>query len=184
MYFEKPGPENTKTTIKLVLETAKEKGTTHIVVASTGGKSVRVLLDEMDDKDLSIVAVTHNVGFAEEGKIEFDPEIRKEIEAAGHKVLTTTMATRNINKAISSRFGGYSQIEIINASLRMLGQGMKVCPEITAMAADSGLIPFDDVIAVAGTGKGWDTAVIIKANSSNNFFKQKIREIICKPNSF
>jgi uncharacterized protein len=184
MYFDKPGPENTKPAIKLVLETAKEKGISHIVVASTSGKSVPVLLDEIADKNLKVIVVTHNVGFSEEGKNEFDPKIKKEIEDAGHTVLTSTMATRNINKAISSKFGGYSQIEIINSSLRMLGQGMKVCPEITAMAADSGLIPFDDVIAVAGTGKGWDTAVIIKANSSNHFFKQKIREIICKPNSF
>jgi len=66
----------------------------------------------------------------------------------------------------------------------MLGQGIKVCVEIVAMAADAGLIPFDDVIAVAGTDRGADTVAIIRANSSNNFFKIKVREILAKPRDF
>jgi hypothetical protein len=56
--------------------------------------------------------------------------------------------------------------------------------EIVAMAADSGLIPFSDVIAIAGTGKGADTACVIRANSSNRLFKIKVREIIIKPKEF
>ena len=131
-----------------------------------------------------MVVVSHNVGFLEEGKVPFKPAIRERITTAGHVVLTGTMATRNINKAISTRMGGWSETEIINATMRMFGQGMKVCPEIAAMAADSGLIPFGDVIAVAGSGRGWDTAVVIRANSSNRYFDQKIREILCKPADF
>ena len=49
------------------------------------------------------------------------------------------------------------------------------------MAADSGVIPFDDVITIAGTGRGADTACLIRANSSNRFFKIRIKEIIAKP---
>ena len=184
MYFDKPGAENTEAVIRIVLEAAKERGTGHIVAASTTGKSAKELLEAAGDRDLKIVAVSHNVGFSEEGKSEFDRGIREELEAAGHSVLTATMATRNINKAISTKFGGYSQTEIVNATLRMFCQGMKVCPEIAAMAADAGLIPFDDVIAAAGTGRGWDTAVVVRANSSNRFFDIKIREVLCKPRSF
>ena len=66
----------------------------------------------------------------------------------------------------------------------MLGQGIKVCVEIVVMASDAGLIPPEDVIAVAGTGKGADTAVILKADSSNHFFQIKIREILAKPREF
>jgi hypothetical protein len=39
-------------------------------------------------------------------------------------------------------------------------------------------------LAVAGTGRGADTAVIIGANSSNKFFEIKIREILAKPRVF
>ena len=63
----------------------------------------------------------------------------------------------------------------------MFSQGVKVCVEISAMAADSGVIPFDDVITIAGTGRGADTACLIRANSSNRFFKIRIKEIIAKP---
>ena len=183
MYFEKPGPENTDAVIKAALETATERGLKHIVAAATVGKSVEKLV-KAAGPGLTIVAVTHNVGFGEEGKGEFDPAVREAMTRAGHFVLTATLATRNINKAISNRFGGYSQTEIVNASLRIFGQGAKVAIEVTAMAADAGLVPFDDVIAIGGTGRGWDTALIVRANSSNRFFDLKVREIICKPRSF
>jgi hypothetical protein len=182
MYFDKPGPENTEAAIKAIMEAAKARGIRHVVAASTTGASAQKLLAAAGES-VKLVVVTHNVGFSEEGKDEFDPGIREALTRAGHCVLTGTMATRTINKAISTKFG-YSQTEIVNATLRMFGQGAKVCAEITAMAADSGLIPFDDVIAAAGTGRGLDTALLIRANSSNRFFDLKIREVICKPRGF
>jgi hypothetical protein len=66
----------------------------------------------------------------------------------------------------------------------MLGQGVKVCVEIAAMACDAGLAPADDVICVAGTGQGADTACLIKADSSNRFFQIRVREILAKPREF
>ncbi|MFO8058510.1 MAG: pyruvate kinase alpha/beta domain-containing protein [bacterium] len=183
-YFDSPGREHTDEVVRIVLSAAKEKGLGHLVVASTIGDSSKKLMEAASGHDVKIITVTHNVGFAHEGEGEFDSTVREELEKAGHPVLTATMATRNINKAISARLGGYSQTEIINSTLRMFGQGMKVCPEIAAMAADAGLVPCQDVIAVAGTGRGWDTAVVLQANSSNRFFDIKIKEILCKPRSF
>jgi hypothetical protein len=50
------------------------------------------------------------------------------------------------------------------------------------MAADAGLIRTDeDVISVGGTGKGADTALLLRPVNSFNFFDLKVREIICKP---
>ena len=50
------------------------------------------------------------------------------------------------------------------------------------MAADSGMIPVDeDVIAIAGTEEGADTALVIKPAYSWEFFNLRIKEIICKP---
>jgi hypothetical protein len=56
--------------------------------------------------------------------------------------------------------------------------------EIVAMSADAGLIPFSDVIAVAGTGRGADTAAVIKANTSNRFFDIKLKGYLVKPSDF
>jgi hypothetical protein len=57
--------------------------------------------------------------------------------------------------------------------------------EITLMAADAGLIPFDkDVVAIVGTGKGADKALRIKPANAARLFDLKIREVITKPTDF
>ena len=38
MYFEKPGKENTKETLQAAVRTAKERGISHLVIASTGAE--------------------------------------------------------------------------------------------------------------------------------------------------
>lgn len=66
--------------------------------------------------------------------------------------------------------------------LRVCGQGMKVCVEITMMACDGGCIKMGEkVIVVAGTGGGADFAVVATAASSTNLASLRINEIICKP---
>ena len=52
------------------------------------------------------------------------------------------------------------------------------------MACDAGLIPPGDVVAVGGTERGADTAAVIGANSSNNLFDIRVREILAKPRNF
>jgi hypothetical protein len=67
-------------------------------------------------------------------------------------------------------------------TLRIFGQGTKVAIEITVMAADAGLISgSSDIIAISGTGKGSDTAYVIKPAYSNNFFDLFVKEVIGKP---
>jgi hypothetical protein len=183
MYFEKAGKENTEMTLQIAKDEAIRRGIEHIVVASTWGDTGVRMADMLKESGLSLVVVSHNVGFKEAGKDEFETEKRAHIETLGGKVLTSTMVLRNIGTAIREK-QGYSQQDLIANVLRMFGQGMKVCVEIVAMAADAGLIPFEDVVAVAGTNRGADTAVVIGANSSNRFFDIKIREILAKPAQF
>jgi hypothetical protein len=50
------------------------------------------------------------------------------------------------------------------------------------MAADAGLIPIDrKIIAIAGTSRGADTALVIKPAHAADFFDLKVEEIIAKP---
>jgi hypothetical protein len=71
---------------------------------------------------------------------------------------------------------------IIANTLRMLGQGMKVVIEISVMAADAGLVRVDEeIIAIAGSGRGADYAVVLTPVNSNDFFDLKVKEILCKP---
>ncbi|MGB8217892.1 MAG: hypothetical protein WCE94_11385 [Candidatus Methanoperedens sp.] len=101
----------------------------------------------------------------------------------GGKVHTGTMVLRGLGTALKEK-GSLSYEQIVADTLRIFGQGTKVVVEIVAMSADAGLIPFSDVIAVAGTGRGADTAAIVKANSSNRFFDIKLREYLVKPRDF
>jgi uncharacterized protein len=183
VYFEKAGRENTEAALKAAFEYARVHGIKHVVVASTYGDTAR-LLPGLIEPHINVVVVTHNTGFKEPGVQDFPEEIRREVMDRGVRVLTGTMVLRSLGTAIRDMGGGYSEQELIANTLRMLGQGMKVCVEITAMAADAGLIPPEDIIAVAGTGRGADTVCVIKADSSNRFFKIKVKEVITKPKEF
>jgi hypothetical protein len=183
MYNERVGKENTDRTIDVAFEYALKNHIRHIVVASTTGYTAKRVFERRGDADLDIVVVTHNTGFKAEGDQEFPETLRNELTNKGVKVLTGTMALRGINTAIRETMG-YSEGDLIANTLRIFSQGIKVCVEIVAMAADSGYIPFSDVIAISGTGHGADTACLIKANSSNRFFKIKVKEIIIKPREF
>ncbi|MBW2121241.1 MAG: hypothetical protein JRH07_05270 [Deltaproteobacteria bacterium] len=183
MYFDKAGTENTEATLQIAKEEALKRKINHIVVASTCGDTGLKMAEMLEGTGVSLVVVSHNVGFKEPGKGEFDADKARRIAGLGGRVLTATMVLRNTGTAIREK-QGYSQQDLIANVLRMLGQGMKVCVEIVAMAADAGLIPFADVVAVAGTSRGADTAVIIGADSSNRFFDIKIREILAKPREF
>jgi hypothetical protein len=66
--------------------------------------------------------------------------------------------------------------------LRCFSQGVKVCFEIVLMATDAGLLTSGEkVAAIAGTGRGSDTALVMQAASSQNIRKLRVNEIICKP---
>jgi hypothetical protein len=183
MHFTKPGPENTEATLKLVKAEIENKGIEYVVVASTSGATGVKAAREFRGLKVKLVVITHNSGFQEPGVQEIEPQLKAEIENLGGTVYTGTMVLRSLGRAIKNSVG-YSDNEIVAQVLRMFGQGIKVCIEIVAMAADAGLIPPTNVIAVAGTGRGADTACLISADSSHRFFGIKVREILAKPSEF
>lgn len=180
VYFEKAGKQNTEKALEIALKACEEKGLKHVVVASTFGDTGLKAARLFKDKDINLVVVTHNVGFREPGNLEMTPETREEIEALGAKVYTGTMVFRNIGTAIRE-WQHYSQQDLIANTLRLFSQGIKVCVEIVLMACDAGLVPPEDVLAVAGTARGADTVALIKAMPSNKLFSLKVREILAKP---
>lgn len=180
VYFNVPGEQNTDLLLRLVKDYAKVEGVRNIVVASTRGrtgvKASRIL------KDFNVVVVTHHAGFEEPGVSELEEANRKKILENGAKILTATHALSSVERAVRKKFGTIEPLELIAHTLRLFGEGTKVAVEITLMAADAGLIPVDrDVIAIAGTSSGADTALRIKPANSARFFDLKVREIIAKP---
>jgi hypothetical protein len=129
-----------------------------------------------------VVVVTHSTGFKEPNYQELTEENRAAIEAAGGKILTCQHAFGGVGRAVRKKLGTYELEEIIAYTLRLFGEGMKVAMEITLMAADAGLVRTDEpVIAIAGTGRGADTAVVLKPANAQAFFDLQVLEILCKP---
>ena len=186
MYWERPGPANTEATVAAAWRRAKEAGIGHIVVATNTGTTARALLRAgASPQELNIVAVTHHVGYLEPGADQLPAEARRELTALGVKVLTTTHLFANVERAITNRWGGLYPGGIISHTLRCFGEGTKVCLEISVMALDAGLIPYGQpIVAIGGTGRGADTAWILKPAHAKDFFRSEMRELICKPGVF
>jgi hypothetical protein len=178
MYWEQKGRANTAATVDLALKRAKELGIRQVVVASNRGYTAEQFLD----RGVEVICVTHHIGFMSPGEDEMPPQVRQKLAERGVKLLTTTHLLAGVDRAVRNKFGGLYPAEIIAQSLRMLGQGVKVCVEIACMALDAGLIPYgQEVVAVAGSATGADTALVIVPAHSNQFFDTKVKEIICKP---
>jgi hypothetical protein len=183
LYFLKEGEINTDALLKFVKAYAENLGINHIVVASSTGET-GVKASEIF-KGFNIVVVTHHAGFAEPGVQELTEENSLKILKNGSHILTSTHALSSIERAIRKDFGTLQPLELIANTLRRFGQGTKVCVEITLMAADAGLIPIDrDIIVIAGSSSGADTALLIKPVNASRFFDLKIKEIIAKPKEF
>jgi hypothetical protein len=132
---------------------------------------------------ISTIVVTHNTGFSAPGVQDLSDEYGRRIREYGGQLHTGTLVLRGIGSAIRKKFG-VSEEELVASVLRLFSQGVKVCVEMAAMVSDAGLIPPGDIVCVAGTGKGADTAALIHPAPSNTFFEIKVREIIVKPQDF
>lgn len=178
MHWSEKGSKNTKATAELALKRASELNIKYIVVASHTGYTARYFVD----RGIQVVCVTHHIGFKAPGEDEMPAEAREELLEKGVKILTTTHLLAGIDRSLRMKWGGVYPAEIVAQTLRMLGQGVKVCVEVACMALDAGLIPYgEEIIAVGGTSSGADTAIVIVPAHSPQFFDTRLKEILCKP---
>jgi len=180
VYFTDPGPNHTDRTLKLAKERADLLGLRTVVVASTTGDTG--LAAARLFAGYRVVVVTHSAGFQEPNVQEVAPGRLEELKQLGAEVLTCQHAFGGIGRAVRIKLGTYELDEIIAYTLRLFGQGMKVAVEISLMATDAGLIHAgDDVMVIGGTGRGADTAVVLRATNAMRFFDLGVQEIVCMP---
>ena len=175
IYFEEPGPADTEETLRLAGERAKARGIKKAVLASTTGETAKLAVKAWAKSGIKkIVVVPHQYGFAFGQR--FPPELVAELAGKGHVVHFGTMLFHTEN------FYGVNTPFVMASLLRTICQGMKVCVEIVLMATDGGHInPGEEVVVVAGSGRGSDTAVVALAAPSTRLADLHITEIICKP---
>ena len=181
-YFEAKGRENTEATLTLAVEAARALGIKNIVLSSTEGGTAKMMADEIEHDGITVTVVTHAYGQMKPNTNPMPAELRQHLVEKGFNICTAAHALSGAERSLSNTFNGVYPVEIIAHTLRMFGQGTKVCVEICAMAADAGLIMTGEpVVAVGGTGRGADTAMVLRPEVSSNIIKTKIDRLICKP---
>jgi hypothetical protein len=174
VYFESISPENTETTFKLAQERISELGIKKLVIASTTGATAAKAMDFFKDK-VKLIVIPHQFDFKRD-KNPFPQDLVKTLRDAGHEVHFGTMLFHTDN------LYGSNTATVMANLLRCFSQGVKVCFEIVLMATDAGLLSTGEkVIAIAGSARGSDTALVMQAASSQNLRKLRVNEIICKP---
>jgi hypothetical protein len=179
-YFGQPGRQNTARTLEIARQRADQLGIRTVLVATTQGETgVRAA---QLFRGYDVVVVTHSTGFAGPNIQELTEENRAAIESAGAQILTCQHALGGISRAVRKKWGTYAIDEIVAQTLRIFGEGTKVCVEIALMAADAGLVPVGEpCIAIAGTGRGADTAVVLIPANVQQFFDLRVMEVLVKP---
>ncbi len=179
-YFSNTGSENTLEVFTIAKLRAAELEVKTILVASTTGATAVEATKFFTG--INVIAVTHAAGYKKPNTQEFTEENRRKVEAHDGQILTAAHAFAGLSRAMRKKFDMYLLGEDVANTLRIFGHGTKVACEIALMAADAGLVRTDeDVISIGGTGHGADTALVLKAVNSDDFFDLKVREILCKP---
>jgi len=178
VYFSSPGPRNTGRVLEAAVRRAKELGIKEMLVATeTGATALKAAEFFPEGK---VIAVTYHSGAGRPFDDPLPKAARRRLERSGALIMTCSHALSGAERGLF-RKGGRAPLDLVADSLRMLGQGTKVAVEISLMAADAGVLSGNDLIAVGGSARGADTALVISPAHSNRLFDLWIKEIICKP---
>ena len=174
-YFEDPGEENTKKTLELAKQKAQDAEVDRIVLASTTGETARRASELFSGEDIQLVVIPHQFGF-DEPENKFPQELTDQLEEAGHIVHWGTMLFHTGNLYQSHTPDALANI------LRCFCQGIKVCFEVSLMAGDAGHVSAGEpIIAIAGTGRGADTAIYATASTTQDVDNFRVHHILCMP---
>ena len=181
IYFDEAGKSNTAKTLEIALARAKELGIKKVVVASTHGETGLAALEAAKSFDVEVIVVPHQYGFRGPDEEEMEDDVQEKIRKAGGKLLFATMALGGVGK-----MPGCDGALVVANTLRMFCQGVKVSVEMTLMCADAGLVfSSEEIVVVAGTRSGADTACVIRPASTPFAWDRekglKIRELLCRP---
>ena len=182
LVFDKAGKQNTQATLQLARERALALGIKQIVVASSHGYTARQAHAIFSADQPTIIAVSISHGWESKGWT-MSPETKTALQDLGVIVYTGIHALGDsVGSAFSDKYGGRQPEEIVRDTLYRFSQGMKVAVECLLMAADAGLLDMDqEVIAIAGTDSGADTAIVCKPAYPRTFHELEIREVLAKP---
>jgi hypothetical protein len=174
IYFEQAGADNTAVTFETVDRALSELGIKKVILASTRGDTARYAMDKYAGQDVRLIIVPHQYGFGPGQR--FPPELVERAGQEGHVVYFGTMLFHQ------EKTWGAGPAQPVANFLRLFCQGIKVCVEILFMAGNAGLVAEgEQVVVVAGTGRGADTALVMSGGTTTNLKGAHVSRILCKP---
>jgi len=183
-YFDAHGEVNTDKTIELARARAEELGLRHIVVASKTGLSALKAVEAMPGLDLIVVssAAGTKVEGSPIGDLRIgipDEQTLEELTRKGAKVVRGTDPFWNL----CAHTPVTDTCKLGMMFYKVFCGGLHVCLTGVLEATDAGhLKEGEEVVAMAGSFVGFDTAMVVRAANSVNFFRSlEVMEIICKP---
>jgi hypothetical protein len=182
LVFEKAGRHNTEATLQIARERGLALGIKQVVVASSHGDTARHAHALFAPEGVQVIAVSICHGYESQGWT-MSSETKADLIKLGVAVHTGVHALGDgVGAAFSDKYGGRAPEEMVRDTLYRFSQGMKVAVECLLMAADAGLLDMNrDVIAIAGTEDGADTAIVCKPAYARTFHELEIREVLAKP---
>ena len=181
--FENAGKQNTAETVRIAVEKAIELSCP-IVAASTLGVTADALLMEaaLAGYGGRVIIVRGCSSRGRKGVNLMPPEVKAELEARGATIVTAAHALSAGERGVSAAHKGVYPLELMADTLRMFGQGTKVCVEAAVMALDADVLPFGSpVVALGGSHRGADTALVLTPSYASSILETVVHEILCKP---
>jgi uncharacterized protein len=190
-YFEQPGICNTAAVVGAVVQRCAEGDLRTVVAASTTGYTTLALAEALREQEgVTLIHMGHGARVREWGSEypTLKPEARRELVDYGVVVADQVSYIFHNSILEFSRWNTPSAEDIVRDTLYAFGQGLKVAVEVVLMAVATGFFdPFQDVIAIGGTERGADTAIVVRATYPNHVLSKdaekclRIREILCMP---
>lgn len=183
-YFDVHGEINTGKTIELAKQRVEDLGLLKVVVASETGLTALKVLDAFPDS--TVIVVSSAAGTCVEGSLIGDlrigipdGDILDELRERGARVVRGTDPFWNLSAHTSL----VDTAKLGMMCFKVICGGLHVCMTGMLEATDAGyLTEGEEVVALAGSFVGLDTAIVATAANSVNFFKAfEVLEIICKP---
>jgi hypothetical protein len=157
-YFISPGAENTDEVLKLAKERAKELGLGTVILASTRGFTAEKALESLQGLKLVVVGIDRE---------RFSKDTEEKLKQKSFPL-------------VFSHEVAYQYSEEMKSAFRRFSQGVKVAVEDAVITCIEKIVEDGaEVISLAGSSRGADTAIVVKAAS--DFHSIKVREIICMP---
>jgi len=194
LYFNKPGPHNTDNVIRAVKARVREGNVKHVVVASISGNTALRVAEELRELGIPVVCVSGFPGWMTQRGVEY-PFVKKETREKLEKLnvsivdkMPSALSGDTLDWGLA-RYGYMPVSWVVAETLEAVGgYGFKTAVEAALMATDSGTVPpAIDVISIAGTDKGADTAIVARTAYSSCMFSRnstqrfQILEIIAMP---